>query len=366
MKKMPAPQANIFAADLRLESLSEHKDPLVKLNKHIKWDIFTPILNRLDKTDTNPSKGGRPSFDNILLFKMLILQKIYGLSDFQLQYQVMDRLSFMRFLDLSLSHRVPDQNTVWNFREKLKEKALECELFDVFFEKLKAEGLILNEGKAIDATFIEAPKQRNTKEENEKVKNLETPEAWENHPPKLSQKDLDATWALKNKETHFGYKDHVMIDTGSKLIENYTVTDAAAHDSTEFLNLVANLEPVGELDENGEPLKKIEIYADSAYRSEEIEKIITLCKAKSQIHERAYINKPLTEEQEKSNRTKSKIRVRVEHVFGYMVNSLGGTFVKSIGLARARTHIGLLNLTYNLKRYICIIDPEPKKVPAVG
>jgi len=363
---MPAPQANIFDADIRLQSLSAHSDPLLKLNKHINWEIFRPILNQLEKTDAETRKGGRPSYDNILLFKMLILQKMYGLSDFQLQYQVMDRLSFMRFLGLTISHRVPDQNTVWNFREKIKEKALDNSLFEVFFEKLKSEGLILNEGKAIDATFIEAPKQRNSKEENEKVKKLEIPEDWEKNPNKLSQKDLDATWALKNKETHYGYKDHVMIDTGSKLIENYTVTDAAAHDSTEFINLVAKLEPIGVLDENGEPKKKHEIYADSAYRSKDIEDIISLRKATSQIHEKGYKNKPLTEQQQENNKIKSKIRVRVEHVFGYMVNTLGGTFVKSIGFARAKTHIGLLNLTYNLKRYICLIDPTPNKTPALG
>lgn len=157
-----------------LEKLSGLKDPLEKLNSVMDWSVFVPVLEELDKASFGkvkiPSKGSRPGYNYLLLFKMLILQQIYGLSDHQVEYQCNDRLSFKRFLGLNLFDVVPDQNTVWNFREKIKEADLEFFLFNAFTDKLRADGLMLKEGKAIDATFIEAPRQPNTSEENELIK----------------------------------------------------------------------------------------------------------------------------------------------------------------------------------------------------
>jgi IS5 family transposase len=189
---------------------------------------------------------------------------------------------------------------------------------------------------------VDVPRQRNTREENETIKKGSIPEGWENQPHMLAQKDLDAEWAKKNEENHFGYKDHVNVDVCHKIIRDYTVTGAAVHDSR-MLNDILN-EMRGDF-----------IYADSAYRSERQEEQIRALGIWSCIHERPYRNKPLTEEQKMANRKKSTIRVRVEHIFGFFQTSMNrATYIRTIGSARACVVIGLSNLTYNIARLLQI------------
>jgi IS5 family transposase len=154
---------------------------------------------------------------------------------------------------------------------------------------------------------------------------------------KKAQKDVDARWATKNKEIHFGYKNHIKVDKKSKIITKHQTTSAEAHDSQE-----------GEKD-------KI-IYGDSAYTGEEVQKCIPE-NVKNRIHEKGYRNKPLTETQKKNNTAKSRIRVRVEHVFGAM-RHFGEIFIRTIGIKRAEFQIGLLNLTYNLTRYAYLMGAK--------
>ena len=146
-------------------------------------------------------------------------------------------------------------------------------------------------------------------------------------------------WAKKNDETFYGYKNHVKIDDKSKLIDTYMVSDASVHDS-KVLDLL-----ITESDEN-QPL-----YADSAYTGPNNEQSISDCNMTNQVCEKGKKNQPLTAEQHASNRTKSKTRVRVEHVFGFMEQSMRGLYIWSIGMARATGIIGLINLTYNIFRY---------------
>jgi len=188
------------------------------------------------------------------MFKIVILQQYYSLSDDQLEYQVVDRLSFRRFLGLCLEDRVPDAKTLWAFKNKLAKEGLDKEIFGVFDEKLRQEGLIGQKGKIVDASFVEAPRQRNTKEENATVKKGEIPEEWKKNKNKMRQKDVDARWTKKGEETHYGYKNHVKVEQDHKLIEDYMVTSAEVHDSQALDAL---------LPQSGESL-----YADSAYKSE--------------------------------------------------------------------------------------------------
>jgi IS5 family transposase len=165
---------------------------------------------------------------------------------------------------------------------------------------------------------------------------------------KLAQKDTDARWMTKNGERHFGYKNHVNADTKTKLITKFSVSSAAPHDSTEIENLV---------DEEDKTL-----YADSAYRSKEIETYLKSKNCKSQVHEKGYRDHPLTAEQKESNNKKSKTRARVEHIFGFMTNSMNNALhMTSIGLQRIESNIGLLNLTYNLFRYEQLIRLQKVK-----
>jgi len=212
-------------------------------------------------------------------------------------------------------------------------------LFNEFKSFLESKALILNEGQMIDASFTVAPRQRNTREENEKIKNGEGDELWNDKPHKKSHKDIDARWTKKNGETFFGYKNHAKVDTKSKFINKYTVTDASVHDSQALEDL---------LDEKD---KNQDLHADSAYTGENQEKTIAKYEMNNKVHEKGYRNKPVTEEQKKNNTEKSKTRARVEHVFGFMEQSMNGLKLKSIGIMRATGIIGLINLTYNLFRY---------------
>jgi len=166
-------------------------------------------------------------------------------------------------------------------------------LFKIFNETLDEAGVFAHEGKMVDASFVEAPRQRNTREENKHIKETGTaPKEWETQPNKKCQKDVDARWTKKNNATFYGYKNHVKSDTKTKLIEEFDVTDASVHDSQVIDGLLT------EKDE-GKPL-----YADSAYTGEDQEKVYQRKKVINKVHEKGYRNNPLTEEQKASNKEK--------------------------------------------------------------
>ena len=328
---------SLFSETFRLEKLSKQGDPLERLNSVVKWAYFRETIEKI-YSEKMVNAGPKP-YDPILMFKILILQRYYNLSDSQIEYQILDRLTFCRFLNLSMNDKVPDEKTVWDFRNKLISKGLEKELFEKFTTLLESRGLIAHEGKIIDASFVEAPKQRNSREKNKEIKEGKTPSEWEQEPNKKRQKDVDARWTKKNNQTYYGYKNHAKVDNKHKFVDTYTTTDASVHDSQALDDLLT------EKDEGQD------LWADSAYTGEEQNKTIKKYKLINKVHEKGYKNKPLTESQKESNKEKSKTRARVEHVFGFMEQSMNRLFVKSIGLKRAIGFVGLVNLTYNLFRY---------------
>lgn len=338
-KKTPS----LFDEQFKLERLSELGDPLEKLNRCIDWNIFRPILNKVFAKEAK-GPGGRPPFDYAIMFKILILQEYFGLSDEQMEFQITDRFSFMRFLGLRTCSKVPDQNTIWNFREQLKEEDVVKQLFDRFHRELQKQNLIVNKGKIIDASIVEVPVQRNSREENDQIKQGEIPKDWEEK--KLSHKDTDAHWTKKNAEDFFGYKNHVKVDAKKKFVDDYTVTDAAVHDSIAGKDLLSKKD------------KGQTLHADSAYSGEPFAQAVAGAKMINKIHEKGYRNHPLTKGQQRSNKAKSRVRARVEHVFGFLWQSTGGLIIRTIGIARAKVKIGLMNLTYNLFRYTLYAKPH--------
>jgi IS5 family transposase len=328
-----------FDQDIRLSKLSQLGDPLEKLSKGVDFEMFRVLLEeKLSKISQGP--GGRPPYDYVLMFKILILQRYYNLSDEQVEFQINDRMSFMRFLDLSIADDIPDSRTVWNYREELTNLGIVEELFSLFLNELEKLNLIVNEGKIVDASFVEVPRQRNKREENVQIKAGEIPESFAKNPHKFRQKDTDARWTKKNDINYFGYKNHIKEDAKSKLITKYLVTDASVHDSQATEEL---------LDEND---KGEDFYADSAYAGEPQEKIIESKGMINKVCEKGTRNHPLTEEQKASNKEKSRVRSRVEHIFGFMENSMNGMYIQCIGIKRATAIIGLMNLTYNMYRKI--------------
>ena len=347
-------QMNFFAEINRLERLSKLGDPLEMIKEHINFEIFRPFLNLLLKIDEKiQSKGGRPRFDCILMWKMILLQQWYGISNDSLEYQINDRLSFQRFLGLGLNDKVPDANTLWDFKEALAKNGGDKQLFDMFEKMMEEIGVITRTGSLVDASFVDAPRQRNSRDENKTIKEGEIPEEWKAEMPvakhKMSQKDTDARWTKKNNETHYGYKDHVKVDNESKMIVDFSVTDASVHDSQEIVGLIDEKDEI--------------VYADSAYIGEELEAAMRAANEKLEfkIIRRGTRNHPLSEEVKVENKEKSRIRVRVEHVFGNMTVSMGGMLIRTIGKTRSKAEIARKNLAYNLKRYVWLAS-HPKMV----
>jgi len=330
-------QPGFFDAENRLAQLSKLGDPLEVLSCTIPWQEFADLLSAVHEKQRKSSAGRKP-FDALLMFKILVLQTYYNLSDEQVEYQIRDRLSFMRFLGLAIEDPVPDAKTVWVFRERLKALGLVERLFSRFAAVLAAQGYEARQGQIIDASIVKAPVQRNSREENAQIKRGEVPEDWSQE--KRRQKDVDARWTKKRGKSDYGYKNHIGVDVENKLIRDYEVTPANVHDSQVFDQVLDF--------ENPDP----RVWADSAYRSEEAELALAGAGFESHIHEKGQSNAPLSDAQNAHNRQRSKIRVRVEHIFGSQENEQGGKFLRTIGKARAAVKIGLANLVYNFRRFV--------------
>jgi IS5 family transposase len=343
-------QPGFFDINERTAKLTETGDPLVALKRLIDWEAFRPCLNVVYDKPRKSNAGAKP-IDVVLMFKIMVLQQLHNLSDDRIEYQIRDRLSFMRFLGLQLESRVPDAKTIWLFRERLKDLNLVEELFEKFHEQLAAQGYVAKAGQMIDATFVEAPRQRNNREENATIKSGKIPQEWYQNSNKLRQKDTDARWVKKNNEHYYGYKNHINANQTNKLVQSFAVSNAAVHDSQVFEELLDQT-----IDTEG---KKRPIYADSAYRSKDQEESLADKGFESQIHEKGTRCHPLTDEQKASNRIKSKTRARVEHVFGAQ-HAMGGHIVRTIGIARARAKIGMMNLVYNMRRLVQLIKRDAK------
>ena len=345
--------AGLFDLEFHEKKIKEYQPPLAKLDKVIDWEMFRKPIETALYVEPKGA-GGRPPFDKLMMFKILILQKYYNLSDEQTEFQINDRTSFKQFLGLKIGDTIPDEKTIWNFKEQLANKNLSKQLFEMFTIALMDKGIIAKEGSMIDASFVDVPRQRNTKEENSDLKKGAVPLEFgkrdkNGNQPKLAQKDTDARWMTKAGERHFGFKNHINADEETKLVTKYSVTSAAPHDSTEIEKLVDKSDN--------------RLHADSAYRSKEIEEHLKNIECESFVHEKGYRGNPLTALQKESNNTKSKIRARVEHIFGFMTNSMNNAlYMRSIGMKRIKESIGLLNLTYNLFRLEQLIRLKKVKI----
>ena len=341
MRYRKDPSLGLFSTEERMERLDTLGDPLRALSRYVDFEFFRPRLESALYGDYDPSRGGQPPYDVILMFKLLVVQRLYNLSDDALEYQVTDRLSFQRFLGLSFAGSVPDSKTIWLFRERLQQQDLVKCLFEEMNAQLLERGVIALSGQAVDASFVDAPRRRDSKEEAAALRAGEEPASWREKPSRGAQKDGDARWAKKGDEVHFGYKNHVMSDLESKLVSEYEVTAASVHDSQVLDDLT-----------RGGLAREQELYADSAYRGADQGKLLRRRGILSRVHYRAYRGRPLTARQKRLNKARSKRRARVEHVFGFMSNAMKGMTVRGRSLARNTAVIGLMNLTYNLCRLV--------------
>ena len=241
---------------------------------------------------------------------------------------------------------MPDAKTVWLYREALAKAGMVDELFAQSGGYLARQGHIARGGQILDASIVPVPRNHNKREENAAIKAGETPEGWADKPARQCQKDVDARWTRKHGKSHCGCKNHINVDRPHQLIRRYHVTDAAVHDS----------QAVDQLLTRGNTGSGVR--ADAAYRSAEIEAVLKARKLTSHSHRKGQRGKPPSQQAQNSNRTKSAVRVRVEHIFGAQANDMGGTLVRTIGLVRAKARIGMKNLACNMRR-LGTGPPEP-------
>lgn len=347
--------SNLFGLSDHLEALGKHGDPLEVLDATVDFEYFRGwLVEGLGYGDG--SKGGRPPFDPVSMLKALILQTQYNLSDARMEFMIRDRLSWMRFLGFSLGAPTPDENTIRHFRNRLTETGTLKRVMKAFDWQLHKKGYIPMSGQIVDASLVPAPKQRNTDPEKEAIKAGKTAgEIWPDEPNKAPQKDTNARWTLKigGKVRYrpdgsplpqialpvFGYKSHISIDRRFGFIRESAVTSAAAPDGRMLRQLLS--------DEN----TSMEVWADTAYRSQSNEKWLATNDFISRIHRRKPHGKPMPKRSLSANAKKSSIRARVEHVFAHQKNRYG-LFIRTIGLARAEAKLTLANLAYNFDRLI--------------
>lgn len=358
-----AGQPGFFDLEERLQQLSSGGDPLERLSAVIDFELFRkPLAKALKRSDG--AKGGRPPYDTVLMFKVLVLQALYNLSDDQAEFQIRDRLSFMRFLGLGLEDTVPDAKTIWLFREHLTEARAMDNLFARFDKHLTKSGYMAVGGQIVDATIVAAPKQRNTDGEKADIKAGKVPQAWKEKPAKLRQKDRDARWTVKYSKAKqkpdgskhaidiaipaFGYKNHVGIDRRHRLIRRWKTTDASRYDGAQLPELLDKANTASG------------VWADSAYRSKKNEAWIEKNGFVSNIHTKKPKGRAMSVRASKANNGRSKIRACVEHVFARQKGPMH-LCIRSIGMARASTRIGMANLVYNMQRYLWL---EGRAAPA--
>ena len=314
-------QMGFFEVDEVYARIDAH-NPLKKIQDHVNWSGLEKIMEQVVfSANNNGGKGGRKPLCGLMMAKIFILQSLYNLSDDAVEFMIEDRLSFKRFLKIPVSKKAPDAKTIWVWRERVKALGLESVIFEWFLGEVANAGYVAKEGQIVDATFV--PTHKPT---NKHKKQLEKGEPLTKHQEQ--QKDKDATFTKKSGISYHGYKNHTVVDVKHKIIQNFDVTTASIHDSGVFEGILS----AKKLDkaENG-------VWADSAYRSTQAEKMLLGKGLISHIHERAYRNTPLTAQQKADNKEKSRVRARVEHVYGHMETSMGGMMIHTLTLGQSQS-----------------------------
>lgn len=345
-------QVGFFDVDERLKRVRDLGDPLEVMAQIIDFERFRPVLDKaLARSDR--SKGGRPPFDPVLMFKVLILQARNDLSDERAEFLIIDRLSYMRFLGLGLGDKAPGRNTIWTFCEALNKADVIDDLFTFFDAQITASGYHATHGQLVDASLIGTPKQRLTNEEKTAIKaGKQAKDIWDN-PKRAAQKDTDAHRTIKYSRKKgdapkgqvdiaipaLGYKSHIMTDKFHGFIRSFKVTDAARHDGAQLKDLIWR------------DILATAVWADSAYRSKKNEAWLARYGLVSHIHRKKPKGRPMPLNIKRSNAAKSKVRAFVEHVFADQKHRMGMK-IRTIGIHRAKIKTGIANIAYNMRRLI--------------
>src|SRR5471030_3280864 len=333
---MMKPRISLFAEHEREDRRTKIGDPLIGLTKHVD---FEALAAGIDEAAPRPSrtKGGRPPYPTVLMVKILVLQQLYNLADDALEYQLLDRRSFLQFLDLTESSSIPDAKTIWLFRDRLAQAGVGNQIFEQVQQQLQQHGYMARCGQIVDASLVQAPVQRNKREEADTVKAGAMPMAWKPH--KRAQKDVDARWTKKHGKSYFGYKLHASVDKRYKLMRKIAVTHAAVADTTVFEPLLDRANT------------SRDVYADRGYPTAEREAKLNRKAGACTSSAKEAPPRASPIRKKKRNRRIATPRARVEHVFGALAQ-MGGKLVRCMGIVRVTFALHLKAASYNLKRLV--------------
>jgi IS5 family transposase len=291
-------------------------DRLDRIGAEVKWYRFEKLLRKLE-----PEGAGRPPYEPLTMFKALLLAQLYGLTDATLEEALNDRVSFRRFVGLNLDDEAPDHTTICRFRNRLiAARLIEC-LFAEFDRQLEGRGLVLKQGTMVDATLVEAARRR---------------------PPRGAEEealDPDARFAKKEGKpgSAYGYKAHVGVDCGTRLIRSAELTPANVNETVVADRLIR-------FDEKA-------VYADKAYAKEERRERLKAHGIKDRIMHKSWGGGPrLTHWQQRRNGLIARRRAEVETIFAVFKRRMGYRIVRYVGLIKNAAHFLLLVLAYNMRR----------------
>lgn len=299
---------------------------LDELNELIDWSRVEQHLSGI-----HAKTRGEKAWPPLLMFKALLLQSWYNLSDPQLEKQLARDLLFRRFVELDLSASVPDHSTFWRFRQTLEQTDLLKQLLSEINQQLSGQGVYIKSGEVsiVDASVIEAKQSRPNKRKDGS-----------------STQDPEADWNVKNgsdgkRKSTYGFKAHLNVDEDG-LIKATDYSSGSSHDSNHFTGLLSGDESAA--------------YADSAYQSEKHGQWLSARGIDNRLTKRAYRNRPLSEEDKQFNRTHSGVRSIVERVFGVLKQHYGMRKARYFGLARNRTRFEVMCVAHNIKRGLSILQ----------
>ena len=251
MKKRTAIKTDFFADEHHRKKIDTLGDPLAQIESYIDFAALAAEVDRVAPRPVSP-QGGRPPYPTETMVRILVLKRLYNLSDEQMEYQLLDRMSYKRFCGLASAVNIPDRTTVWTFENRIGDAGAKV-LFDGVTAQLLRHGFIARGGQIVDTTLVPVPKQRNSREENKLVREGAMPADWK--PAKRRQKDTDATWTQKHGKNHFGYKLSINVDAKYKVIRQFETGTASIHDSKHFEAVV----------DRGNTSR--DVYADRGYTS---------------------------------------------------------------------------------------------------
>jgi IS5 family transposase len=302
---------------------------LQRVSELVDWGAVEALLSGL-----RSGSMGAPGYPSLALFKALLLQQWYGLSDPGLEEALVDRLSFRRFLGLSLSDPVPDHSTVWRFREQLAKSGLAERAFALITGQIEKSGFVLKRGTLIDASLV-----RSSVNPPEPPSVPPPPDADGRPGSKLvrSTLDPDAAWTRKDDKYFFGYKAHVAMDQGSRIVRRATFTPANVNETVPADELICGDEGT--------------VYADKAYDNKARRERLKRLGIRDGIARRGNRWHQMRRWMVRRNELISHVRAPVEPLFALLKNTYRFTRARHRGLTRNAAAFYLALAAMNLKRW---------------